>query len=69
MISVLVVGTGGYIIPEKAIYTWYKTSIHCQLGDYMLPTIETFVSSQVLQNIDLINFWYIFEIFMDKIYG
>ena len=39
---VLVLVIGGrdlyYIIPWKAIYTWYTSGMYCQLGDYMLPT-------------------------------
>ena len=32
------IGGRDYIIPYKAIYTWYISSIYSQLGDYMLPT-------------------------------
>ena len=38
IIPVLVIGGRDYIIPWKAIYTWYISGIYCQLGDYMLPT-------------------------------
>ena len=38
IIPVLVTGGRDYITPQKAIYTWYISGIHCQLGDYILPT-------------------------------
>ena len=38
IVLVLVIGGRDYIIPQKAIYTWYISGIYCQLGDYMIPT-------------------------------
>ena len=37
-IMVLVIGGRDFVIPLKAIYTWYISCIYCQVGDYMLPT-------------------------------
>ena len=50
IVLVLVIGGRDYIIPQKAIYSWYISGIYCQLGDYMLPT--TFYKNLKKINLD-----------------